>query len=387
MRFLHTADWHLGRTLHGADLTPAFEKWCDHVVELAAGEDIDAVFISGDVYDRGIPPVGMVDLLSDTLRRLLEHTRVIITSGNHDSPQRLGFGSGLTREGLYIYTDSRASATPVVIDGAGGGALIYPVPYLDPDMERSRLGGDVLERSHTAVNTAALGRIEEDMRTRTVSGRGAGEPYRIVLSHSFVVGAEPTESERDITVGGADSISSHLFRLGGLTDYVALGHIHGPQQVGTQGDPLMRYSGSPIAFSFSEQNHVKSSVILDTQASDPISLVPTPVYRPLATLEDTLDNLLSAKYGAYTDHFLRIRVTDPDRPPDLFAKLAARFPHVLVHEHITQATEVAVAELSAIKTDPLAVLREFFEHSGGRELTGAECDLLRHTWELVGKGL
>ncbi|WP_434700500.1 metallophosphoesterase family protein [Trueperella pyogenes] len=98
MRFLHTADWHLGRTLHGADLTPAFEQWCEHAVDLVASERVDALFISGDVYDRGIPPVTMVDLLSETLTRLLEHTRVIMTSGNHDSAQRLGFGAGLTRE-------------------------------------------------------------------------------------------------------------------------------------------------------------------------------------------------------------------------------------------------------------------------------------------------
>lgn len=388
MRFLHTADWHLGRTLHGADLGPAFEQWCDHVVDLVTQEDVDALFISGDVYDRGIPPVTMVDLLADTLQRLVERTRVIMTSGNHDSAQRLGFGAGLSRDGLYIYTDSRRSNVPVVIDEAGGpGALVYPIPYLDPDMERSRLGGEeLLDRSHTAVNAKALERIEEDMRSRSGNaGRGAGQPYRVVLSHSFVIGAEPSESERDISVGGADSIGSHLFQLGGLTDYVALGHLHGPQRVGAEKDPLMRYSGSPIAFSFSEENHVKSSVLLDTQAKDPVTLIPAPVYRPLATLQDTLDNLLSAKYSDYTDHFLRIRVTDPDRPPNLFAKLAARFPHVLEHQHLSEANAVAIAELQSIKNDPLSVLREFFTNAGGRELTEAESDLITAVWEGVGK--
>ncbi|WP_406715838.1 exonuclease SbcCD subunit D [Trueperella pyogenes] len=377
MRFLHTADWHLGRTLHGADLTPAFEQWCEHAVDLVASECVDALFISGDVYDRGIPPVTMVDLLSETLTRLLEHTRVIMTSGNHDSAQRLGFGAGLTREGLHICTDSRRAHIPVFIPDAAHGALVYPIPYLDPDMERARLGGDeLLERSHTAVNAEVLRRIEADMRDR------GGNPYRIILSHSFVIGAEPTQSERDISVGGADCIPSHLFRLGGLTDYVALGHIHRPQQVGTSDDPLMRYSGSPIAFSFSEENHVKSSVLLDTQTGN-TELIPAPVYRSLATLEDSLENLLSAKYSDYTDHFLRIRVTDPDRPPNLFAKLAARFPHVLVHQHLTENAAISTAQLHAIKSEPLAVLKEFFAHSGGRELNEREFEIVRTTWEGV----
>lgn len=377
MRFLHTADWHLGREIHGADLTPAFEQWADHVVDLVASEGVDALFISGDVYDRAVPPVAMVELLSETLSRLLEHTRVIMTSGNHDSPQRLGFGSAFAREGLHICTDSRRAHIPVVIDDGADGALIYPIPYLDPPTERDRLAGDEpLERSHIAVNTEMLARVEADMRRR------GGNPYRIVLSHSFVIGAQPSESERDISVGGADSIPSHIFRLGGLTDYVALGHIHGPQAVGTQGDPLMRYSGSPIAFSFSEEKHVKSSVLLDTRSGE-TTLIPAPVYRPLATLEDTLENLLSAKYAGYGDHFLRIRVTDPDRPADLYAKLKKRFAHMLALEHVSEATAVTLEQLAAIRSNPLAVLREFFAHAGGRELTAAEDQLVAATWEEV----
>lgn len=377
MRFLHTADWHLGREIHGADLTPAFEQWADHVVDLVASEGVDALFISGDVYDRAVPPVAMVELLSDTLSRLLEHTRVIMTSGNHDSPQRLGFGSAFAREGLHICTDSRRAHIPVVIDDDADGALIYPIPYLDPPTEQDRLAGDEpLERSHIAVNTEMLARVEADMRRR------GGNPYRIVLSHSFVIGAQPSESERDISVGGADSIPSHIFRLGGLTDYVALGHIHGPQAVGTQGDPLMRYSGSPIAFSFSEEKHVKSSVLLDTRSGE-TTLIPAPVYRPLATLEDTLENLLAAKYAGYGDHFLRIRVTDPDRPADLYAKLKKRFAHMLALEHVSEATAVTLEQLAAIRSNPLAVLREFFAHAGGRELTAAEDQLVAATWEEV----
>lgn len=389
MRFLHTADWHLGRTLHGADLTPAFEAWTDHVVDLVATQDIDALLISGDVYDRAIPPVEMVDLLADTLERALEHTNVIVTSGNHDSAKRLGFGSRLMREGLYFYTDSLHCHVPVPIPDRDGnvGALVYPIPYLDPDSERGRLATDPAEplaRSHPAVLGKVLENIRGDLVARNVNEPGvSAKPYSMIMSHSFVTGAKQTESERDISVGGAAQVSSSLFNLPGI-DYVALGHIHGPQKVGGNG-PLMRYSGSPIPFSFSEQNHVKSSVIVDTQAADPIELVPAPVYRNLATIEGTLSELLSSSFDKYRGHFLRIIVTDPERPANLFAKLSQKFPYVLEHHHLTQSTAVSVAELEAIRTEPLAVLREFFEMSGGRDLNDGELSLIQDAWEKVGK--
>lgn len=389
MRFLHTADWHLGRTLHGADLTPAFEAWTDHVVDLVATQDVDALLISGDVYDRAIPPVEMVDLLADTLERALEHTNVIVTSGNHDSAKRLGFGSRLMREGLYFYTDSLHCHVPVPIPDRDGnvGALVYPIPYLDPDSERGRLATDPAEplaRSHPAVLGKVLENIRGDLVARNMNEPGASaRPYSMIMSHSFVTGAEQTESERDISVGGAAQVSSSLFNLPGI-DYVALGHIHGPQKVGGNG-PLMRYSGSPIPFSFSEQNHVKSSVIVDTQAADPIELVPAPVCRRLATIEGTLSELLSSSFDKYRGHFLRIIVTDPERPANLFAKLSQKFPYVLEHHHLTQSTAVSVAELEAIRTEPLAVLREFFEMSGGRDLNDGELSLIQDAWEKVGK--
>lgn len=389
MRFLHTADWHLGRTLHGADLTPAFEAWTDHVVDLVATQDIDALLISGDVYDRAIPPVEMVDLLADTLERALEHTNVIVTSGNHDSAKRLGFGSRLMREGLYFYTDSLHCHVPVPIPDRDGnvGALVYPIPYLDPDSERGRLATDPAEplaRSHPAVLGKVLENIRGDLVARNMNEPGvSAKPYSMIMSHSFVTGAKQTESERDISVGGAAQVSSSLFNLPGI-DYVALGHIHGPQKVGGNG-PLMRYSGSPIPFSFSEQNHVKSSVIVDTQAADPLELVPAPVYRNLATIEGTLSELLSSSFDKYRGHFLRIIVTDPERPANLFAKLSQKFPYVLEHHHLTQSTAVSVAELEAIRTEPLAVLREFFEMSGGRDLNDGELSLIQDAWEKVGK--
>lgn len=390
MRLLHTSDWHLGRNLHGADLTPAFEAWADHVVDLVATQDVDALIVAGDVYDRAIPPVPMVDLLADTLERALEYTRVIVTSGNHDSAQRLGFGARLMREGLYFYTDARYSHVPVPIPDSTGhtGALIYPIPYLDPHIERTRLADDPdepLASSHRAVVGKVLENISADLAQRSGSG---SRPAGIITAHTFVSGAKETDSERNIAIGGIADVPASLFNVPGV-DYVALGHIHGPQSVGgalgadDQHGPLMRYCGSPIPFSFSEENHVKSSVLLDTEAADPIELIEAPVFRKLATLEGTLEELLSAKFAEFEDHFVRIHVTDPERPRNLSARLAQRFEHVLEIQHVTERTAMPLAELQAIRAEPLSVLREFFESAGGRPLTDRELELIRTTWESI----
>lgn len=206
MLILHTSDWHLGRTLHHADLTPAFELWCDHVVRLVEERHIDAVLISGDIYDRSVPPVSSVELFDTTLERLAQLTTVIMTSGNHDSPRRLGFGAGLMRESVHIRTDSRMSGKPIVLRDSHGkvGALIYPIPYLDPDVERRRLAPhvpgeepateDYLERSHEAVLRAALELVAKDIHTGEYADE---EVARICMAHAFVTGASPSLSERD----------------------------------------------------------------------------------------------------------------------------------------------------------------------------------------------
>ena len=151
MRILHTSDWHVGRTLHRADLMPAFELWCRHVVEVVRENEVDAVLVSGDVYDRGVPPTAAVGLVDRTLAELAGLATVVVTAGNHDSPQRLGFGAALMRENVHIRTDALSSGVPVEVRGSDGrlGALVYPIPYLDPDVERTRLA------AAEAVDTAA----------------------------------------------------------------------------------------------------------------------------------------------------------------------------------------------------------------------------------------
>lgn len=392
MRILHTSDWHLGRTLHGQDLSAEFEAWCEHVVALAREESLDAVLIAGDVYDRGVPPVGMVDLLSDTLARLLDVTQVVVTSGNHDSAKRLGFSGPLTRPGLTIRTVAQHSGKPIPIMKDGEvEAVVYGIPYLDPDLARHELSEteEPLARSHESVIAAAVRRIGQDMESGEFSRLRIP---RLAMAHAFVTGGEASESERDLHIGGVDNAPSGTFRAGraehptGGLDYVALGHLHGPQRVGLEADPLMRYSGSPVAFSFSEENHRKSSVLLDFPAeggAPSVELIDAPVLRPLATLTGTMEELLSPANARHKGSYLRIRVTDPERPTNLMTRLSRAFDHVLETQHVSQATQVRAAEFSSIRNNPIEVVTEFFVSSGGRELTEKESTLVTDTWESV----
>lgn len=433
MRILHTSDWHLGRSLHGADLMPAFELWCEHVVGLVRERGIDAVLISGDVYDRGVPSTQVVELFNRTLTELSEFTTVVLTSGNHDSPLRLGFGAGLMRDSVHIRTDARRAGEPVEVRSRSGelGALIYPIPYLDPDIERRNLAPqgpdgedprpeDYLERSHEAVLRAALDLVAADIAGGAYAG---ADVARICMVHAFVTGGEASPSERDIHVGGVDNAPSGLFRLGAVggcheedsgapggesaggimknseiaegdgvlseasvgpaLSYVALGHLHSPQKIGLPGDPPMRYSGSPIAFSFSE-TRAKSSVLLEIEGSRvETELIPAPVWKPVVTLVGTMEELLSPVNSVHAESFARLIVSDPARPTDMSAKLRRAFAHALEIQHQAEAIarEPRLAQIAAM--NPVDVLTDFMKISGNRELDKNETELVRAVWEQV----
>jgi len=401
MRLLHTSDWHLGRTLHGVDLLPYQAAHLDHLVEVVRAERVDAVVVAGDVFDRGIPPVEAVSVLSDALARLAELTTVVVTSGNHDSAARLGFGSALMRERVALRTRVAALAEPVEV---GDGLLIYGLPYLDPDFARAQLaepvadagggrderaddearvggadpaGPRLLARSHEAVLAAAMRRVRADRARRSADARV------VVVAHAFVVGGAASESERDIRVGGVDQVPAGV--LAGA-DYVALGHLHGPQRVAGPEGAVLRYSGSPLAFSFGEAAHHKSSALVDLSGAEPrVELVPAPVPRPLVDVSGTLEQLLGAAGEPYLDHWLRVTVTDEARPVDLFARLRARFGHVLVVQHQSAGGRERGGRAAAVTSsaDPLVVATDFVRHVTGTAPTPAEAGVLRRAYEDV----
>lgn len=389
MRLLHTSDWHLGRTLHGVDLTAHQQAFLDHLVDVVRQEQVDAVLVAGDVYDRAIPPVESVAQLSDTLRRLSEHAVVVVTPGNHDSAVRLGFGAELMRERVRVLARVEDLHRPVVLPGDGHDVLVYGLPYLDPDAARHALaapGGAPLARSHAAVVGAAMDRVRADLAARASAAAtaGRGAPRSVVLAHAFVVGGAASESERDIRVGGVDHAPAAAFDG---VDYVALGHLHGPQRVGAADRPtVLRYSGSPLAYSFSEARHAKSTVLVDLgpAGAPDVRLVPAPVPRRLTDLTGPLDDLLGAAGEPHADDWVRVTVTDAHRPADLYRRVRARFPHALVVQHQPPAREAGprAAEVTAAR-DPLEVAAEFVQHVSGTRPTDAEAAVLRRAYEQV----
>ncbi len=226
MRLLHTADWHLGRQLHRVPLLDAQRDVLDHLIDVARREQVDAIVVAGDLFDRALPPVDAVQLAGDALRRMAQVAPVIAISGNHDSAQRLGFAAELIAAGgVHLRTDPLGSGDPVVLEDEHGPVAIYGIPYLDPDLSRGPLGVD--ERSHDAVLRAATDRARDDLAARRVA---SDDPVRaVVVAHAFVQGGEPSDSERDISIGGAQTVHASLFD--GFA-YAALGHLHRPHAVG-----------------------------------------------------------------------------------------------------------------------------------------------------------
>jgi exonuclease SbcD len=378
MRLLHTSDWHLGRSLHRADLRAAQSAFLDHLVDVARAEKVDAILVAGDVYDRAVPPVDAVELCEDALLRLHDTgARIMLISGNHDSARRLGFGSGLLEKaGVHLRTRPGALARPVVLEDAHGPVAVYGVPYLEPDAVRAELppGQDEIPRGHAGVLGHAVACIRADADARGIA-------RRVVMAHGWVSGGAASESERDISVGVVGQVPAELFAGFG---YVALGHLHGQQTVA----PQMRYSGSPLPYSFSEASHRKGSwlVDLDDAGTARVEQVPAPVYRRLSVLRGRLADLLgSAAYGRYEDDFVSVTLTDPSRPEGAMDSLRARFPHVLV---LAFEPEGVLPDQRGYRArtagrDDLSIAAEFVRHVSNTSPTAAEEHLLASAFATV----
>ncbi|MCH0540971.1 exonuclease SbcCD subunit D [Streptomyces sp. MUM 203J] len=320
MRLLHTSDWHLGRSFHRVGLLDAQAAFLDRLVAVVRDRDVDAVVVAGDIYDRAVPPLAAVELFDAALHRLADAgVPTVMISGNHDSARRLGVGAGLMEHaGIHLRTDPDGIGVPVLLrDGPHGEVAFYGLPYLEPSLVRERFG--TRRASHQAVLTAAMDRVRADLAIRPAGTRS------VVLAHAFVAGGEPSDSERDITVGGAAAVPAAVFDG---VDYVALGHLHGSQRLTER----VRYSGSPLAYSFSEWRHRKTMWLIDLGPAGEIDAerIDCPVPRPLARIRGTLDRLLDdPALGPHEDAWVEATLTDAVRPADPMARLTERFPHTL----------------------------------------------------------
>ncbi len=343
MRILHTSDWHLGRSFHREGMLTHQASYIDHLLEVVDSERVDLVVVSGDVYDRALPPVDAVRLADESLVRLSRsRAKVVLTSGNHDSAQRLGFSSRLIdAAGVFIRSDISGVGTPIELDDEHGPVAVFGLPYLDPHAVADPW--QLPARSHQEALTEAMRRVRHDLASRAPAARS------VVLAHAFVAGAEPSDSERDISVGGVARVPVDVFAG---VDYVALGHLHGPHTL----TDAIRYSGSPLAYSFSEAGHRKGSWLVELGADGLVhaEFVDAPVPRPLARLRGSLEQLLhDPAYAVDEGAWVEATLTDRVRPTQAMDRLRRRFPHALLLSFDTGLPVSGLAPVvpSAVRTD------------------------------------
>ena len=403
MRLLHTSDWHLGRSFHGASLLDEQAEALDRIVGLAREAAVDLVVIAGDLYDRAIPPAEAVSLFTDTLARLRSAgIAVVAIAGNHDSHVRVSvYDQLLTDLGVTIRGAVTRAAEPVLVQPGGGGApvAVYPLPYLEPMVDGPRLltrleaeqegaepgSAGALEPppsrfSHEATTRLALEHIRRDLASRPGT-------RSVLVAHTFVAGGLGSDSERELSVGQVDRVSVEAFA--GF-DYVALGHLHGSQQLD---GPRLAYSGTPLPYSFSEERHRKSVRIVELAAdgTPAVEVVPLGVGRRLQTLEGTLATLCSdPSFEGAREARVRAILTDEALPLQAMARLRERFPHAVELRHQPPAVERSSGDERSRRIrearSPLDLAGLFLVDQQGRPATADEMDLLRQALDVAGRG-
>lgn len=358
MKFLHTSDWHLGRQLHNQSLLDDQAHVLDQIVSTAITQNVDAVIIAGDIYDRSVPPISAVALLDSTLDRLVNKANipVLMIAGNHDGRERLGFAAAhMASNGLYIEGPLVKDIKPIIISGVA----FFLLPYAEPVLVRNVFGDDAADvNSHQAAMEFLLSKVKQvDVN---------GLPI-VIVAHCFIAGGEESESERPLSLGGADQISPKVFKE---FAYSALGHLHGPQK---KGSDYIRYSGSILKYSFSEVRQKKSVTLVNIsdKGDVDVDLIPLKPLRDCRVLEGDLATILNdGQKDPHADDYLMVRLSDKTAILDAMGKLRSVFPNVLHLERtglMAQRDQLQVSP-EQLKQSELSMFKSFFEQITGDNL-------------------
>ena len=369
MRILHTSDWHLGRSFKGVPLVDQQVRFTEQVVEVVKEEGIDLVVVAGDVFDRALPSAEVVEVWHDALDRIVETgAQLVAISGNHDQGARLEVPTRLLRPGVIIRGSHAPSSVTLEFDD--GPLLVAPIPFLDPFLSRDL---------HQGQGAASHQSVLEGWLTATAEAVAAS-PRSLAVSHAFVRGGEPSESERSLLqIGGAELVDARVYED---FSYVALGHLHRPQVVD---DDRVAYCGSPIAYSFSETAKKSLRIVeFGPEGGDlRAELLPIEAGRTVVTLRGTLEELLSdaahKRYEKSDRFFVRAELTDPTMQRDPMNKLRVRFPGVVELTYVGLARlEVDVQDHAGEPgLDPLGMVLRYWEESTGSAPTPEEAALLK----------
>ena len=375
MKFIHLSDLHLGKRVNEYSMLEDQKYILTKVIHIIDEENPDGVLIAGDIYDKTVPGAEAVQLFDDFLYRLSERKlQVFVISGNHDSPERLAFGGRLMdRSGVHLSPVYDGTVSCVDLEDAYGKVHVYMLPFLKPSHVRRFYPEENIETYTEAVRTALLNMPAEPAERN------------VLLTHQFVTGAERSESE-ELSVGGSDHVDASIFQ--GF-DYVALGHIHGPQNAGTD---HIRYCGTPLKYSFSEAGHQKSVTIVELGEKGSLSVRTAPLKprHDLRKIRGTYMELTARSFyeGAPVDDYLHVTLTDEEDVPDAAGRLRVIYPNLMKLDYDNERTRahIQITDVEAAdRKTPLELFMEFYEKQNGQPMKKEQkefsMELIRKIWE------
>ena len=385
MRFLHTADWHLGRIFYGQYLTDDQA----HVLEnqffsILKEEKIDGILLAGDVFDRAVPPIEAIELWDSIITRLAMDYKVplFVVSGNHDGAERLEVGhSMLSQSGIHIWGSPHHALQPFEFEGVDGKVAICPMPFSEP-----RRIGDALGFATPSLETG-LNLHNYDQMYQAWSNHLRNQVPKgmrsIAISHAFVMGGDVGGSERTLSIGGSEQVSPQVFKD---FHYTALGHLHGPQRMGAD---YIRYSGSPLKYSFDEHAQKKSFTIIDMDAKGKvdISTIPVEAKRDVVILEGYFEDLLNNKelQAKHKDDYVQARLLDTMPIMDGMAKLRQVYHRCMTIDLVGRvATPMADMDEAVFKElNERELFNQFAETVWKEPLTEREQQYINSVWDRI----
>lgn len=378
MRLLHCSDLHLGKRVHECSMTEEQRHILKQIASIAVAQQVDGIIIAGDLYDKLVPSIEAVGLLDEFLTSLWEqHLPVYLISGNHDSPERLSFGTQLLEQNdVYLAGVFTGKAQHLSLQDAYGALELYLLPFIKPAVVRSFYPEESIETYEDAVRVV-LSHSDIDPQKRNV-----------LVAHQFVTnnGREPERSDSEtLSVGALDQVDVSLFD--GF-DYVALGHIHGPQKIGRE---TVRYCGSPLKYSFSEWRHKKSVTIVELKEKGIVLLeqVPLVPIHNLREIRGTLSSLLKPEVVAQGDpqDYLRVILTDEIPPYDPLGQIRQVYPNLLrldFERNEAAAMESITAAQDVEEKTIMELFSDFYEMANDRSMNEAERAVMEQIWKEQG---
>lgn len=359
MKLIHLSDLHLGKRVNEFSMLEDQQYILTEILRIMDQEQPDGVLIAGDIYDKSVPSAEAVALLDDFLVRLAKRKlQVFLISGNHDSPERMAFGGRLMEgSGIHLAPVYHGKVAPLTLTDQYGPVNLYLLPFVKPAHVRRWFPEREIV-SYTDALAVAIEAMEVDPGARNV-----------LVTHQFVTGAARCDSE-EISVGGTDNVDVSVFAP---FDYVALGHIHGPQQVGRE---TVRYCGTPLKYSFSEAKHQKSVTVVELEEKGVVSVrtVPLTPMRDLVELRGTYEELTFRGFydgTSYPRDYVHITLTDEEDIPDAVSKLRIIYPNLMKLDYDNKRTRAGIVLEGAEdvqQKSPLELLEEFYEKQNGQTM-------------------